>query len=121
MNTYLNWFLLNKMTVLAHAYIAIALILADISPFGILVLSPIFVYGYLAFACDVEEHGFCLAVFVGPEADEAIIDHLAEELHEETGRPVKVVCYRRTEEGQDLLDEIMESVVRLDDEESDEE
>ena len=96
MNTYLNWLLLNKRIVAAHIYIAVALLLSDLSAFGILILSPVIIYGYLAFAVDVEEHGFCLAVFVGPESEEAIIDHIAEEMHEETGRPVKVLCYRKT-------------------------
>jgi len=110
MNTYLNWLLMNKRIVAAHIYIAIALMLSGLSAFGIVILAPVIIYGYLAFAVDVEEHGFCLAVFVGPESDEAIIDHIAEELHEETGRPVKVLCYRRTsdvEEADDILEALM--------------
>jgi hypothetical protein len=113
--------LTNHKTILAHIYIAIALLVVDTSPLNLLVLSPILIYGYTAFACDVKEHGFCLAVFVGPEEDEPIMDHLAQELHEDTGRDVKVICYRRTEDGEDLLDQIMDSVGREHATEDDEE
>jgi len=102
--TYLNWLLINRWTVAAHLYMGLAILIGDLSPLAIILLSPVFVYAYLAFAVDLEEEGFCLAVFVGRHEDEPFIDHLAEEMHEETGRPVKIILYTRTENEVDSED-----------------
>lgn len=102
MTPYLNSILENWRRILAHFYMGVCIFYFVDSPLGIVCMAPIIGYAYSAWSVDLDQEGFCLAVFVGDEFTEEFVNDLAEDCHEQTGRDVKVVIVKR-----DKMEEMM--------------
>jgi len=105
MTPYLNFILEHWKQIAWHIYMAVVIFFFVSTPLGVVLMAPILIYAYVAWTVDLEETGFCLAVFVGEEFNEDIVTALAEECHEETGRDVKIMIIR-----QPTIDEIREGL-----------
>lgn len=107
MTPYLNFIMEHWLRILIHLYIAVACWFFIDTALGIVFMAPIIGYAYAAWSVDIEEEGFCLAVFVGDEFTEPFVNKLAEDCHNETGRDVKVIIVK-LDQADDEADEELE-------------
>lgn len=113
MTPYLNKLMDSWKQILWHTYMALCIFYFVPTPLGVICMAPIIMYAYVAWTVDIEEEGFCLAVFVGDQVNEDIIEALAQDCHEQTGRDVKIVIVQQKHvdairEGLEEEDEIEE-------------
>ena len=95
MTPYRDFILDNWKQLLWHTYMAICLFYFVPTPLGVICMAPIIAYAYVAWTVDIDKSGFCLAVFVGEEFNEDVVEALAQDCHDETGRDVKVVIIKQ--------------------------
>ena len=90
---YYQWILDNWLKLVAHIYILSFLFL--LTPWMIIFFTPLVIYAYSAAATDIDESGFIMVVCIGNDDDEEILNDMAGQIHEDSGKPVKVIVWSK--------------------------